>query len=193
LGDSIVRRTISFLPAAAAAPPPDPPASMPRWLSALIWAAVSLVGGAAFAYLGLRRGETISAAWLLTAAVCTYAVGYRFYSKIIAAKIFALDTTRATPAERLSDGRDYVPTNKWIVFGHHFAAISGPGPLVGPTLAAQFGFLPGALWIIVGVAIGGAVQDFVISRLRCAATASRSGRWPRRRSARSPATPPWWR
>ncbi len=140
---------------------------MPRWLSALIWAAVALTGAFAFGYLGLRRGETISAAWLLTAAVCTYAVGYRFYSKIIAAKIFALDATRATPAERLADGRDYVPTNKWIVFGHHFAAISGPGPLVGPTLAAQFGFLPGALWIIVGVALGGAVQDFVIL---CAST-----------------------
>lgn len=162
MGDSIVRRTIPISVAASAAPPPDPPASMPRWLSALIWAAVSLTGGAAFAYLGLRRGETISAAWLLTAAICTYAVGYRFYSKIIAAKIFALDTTRATPAERLSDGRDFVPTNKWIVFGHHFAAISGPGPLVGPTLAAQFGYLPGALWIIVGVALGGAVQDMVI-------------------------------
>ncbi len=135
---------------------------MSRWLSALLWAAVSLLGAAAFAYLGLRRGETISAAWLLTAAVCTYAVGYRFYSKFIAAKIFALDATRATPAERLADGRDFVPTNRWIVFGHHFAAIAGPGPLVGPTLAAQFGFLPGALWIIVGVAIGGAVQDMVI-------------------------------
>jgi carbon starvation protein len=135
---------------------------MPRWLSALIWAAISLAGAGAFAYLGLQRGETISAAWLLTAAVCTYLVGYRFYSKIIAARIFALDATRATPSERLSDGRDYVPTNKWVVFGHHFAAISGPGPLVGPTLAAQFGFLPGALWIIVGVVIGGAVQDMVI-------------------------------
>jgi carbon starvation protein len=135
---------------------------MPRWLSALLWAIIAMVGASAFGYIALRRGETISAAWLLTAAVCTYAVGYRFYSKIIAAKIFALDATRATPAERLSDGRDYVPTNKWIVFGHHFAAISGPGPLVGPTLAAQFGFLPGALWIIVGVALGGAVQDFVI-------------------------------
>ncbi|MBX3173495.1 MAG: carbon starvation protein A [Gemmatimonadaceae bacterium] len=135
---------------------------MPRWLSALIWAAVSIAGAIGFGVIGLKRGETISAAWLLTAAVCTYAVGYRFYSKIIAAKIFALDATRATPAERLGDGRDFVPTNKWIVFGHHFAAISGPGPLVGPTLAAQFGFLPGALWIIVGVALGGAVQDFVI-------------------------------
>jgi carbon starvation protein len=135
---------------------------MNRLLSALLWALVAILGAFAFGYLGLNRGETISAAWLLTAAICTYAVAYRFYSKIVAAKIFALDATRATPAERLSDGRDYVPTNKWIVFGHHFAAISGPGPLVGPTLAAQFGFLPGALWIIVGVALGGAVQDMVI-------------------------------
>jgi len=135
---------------------------MPRWLSALIWAAISLVGAGAFAFLGLKRGEPISAAWILVAAVCTYVVGYRFYSKIIAAKIFALDSHRATPAERLADGRDFVPTNRWIVFGHHFAAIAGPGPLVGPTLAAQFGYLPGALWIIIGVVIGGAVQDMVI-------------------------------
>ncbi|MBP7551002.1 MAG: carbon starvation protein A [Gemmatimonadaceae bacterium] len=135
---------------------------MSRWLSALVWAVVSLAGAAAIGYLAVTRGETISAAWLLVAAVCTYAVGYRFYSKIIAARIFALDATRATPAERLADGRDFVPTNKWIVFGHHFAAIAGPGPLVGPTLAAQFGFLPGALWIIVGVVLGGAVQDCVI-------------------------------
>ena len=135
---------------------------MPRWLSALIWAAISLTGAGSIGFIALQRGETINAAWLLVAAVCTYAVGYRFYSKIIAAKIFALDATRATPAERLADGRDYHPTNKWIVFGHHFAAIAGPGPLVGPTLAAQFGFLPGALWIIVGVVLGGAVQDCVI-------------------------------
>ena len=101
-------------------------------------------GAGAFAYIALQRGETISAAWLLVAAVSTYLVAYRFYSKIIAAKVFALDATRPTPAERLEDGRDFVPTNKWIVFGHHFASISGPGPLVGPTLAAQFGFLPGA-------------------------------------------------
>ncbi len=135
---------------------------MPRWLSALVWAAISLIGAGAFAYIGLQRGETINAAWLLVAAVCTYVVGYRFYSKIIAAKIFALDSMRSTPAERLADGRDYVPTNRWIVFGHHFAAIAGPGPLVGPTLAAQFGYLPGALWIIIGVVVGGAVQDMVI-------------------------------
>src|SRR5207253_309887 len=105
---------------------------------------------------------TISAGWLLTAAICIYVIAYRFYSKIIAAKIFALDPARATPAERLSDGRDFVPTNKWIVFGHHFAAIAGPGPLIGPTLAAQFGYLPGFLWIVVGVALGGAVQDCLI-------------------------------
>ncbi|MFL5469900.1 MAG: carbon starvation CstA family protein, partial [Gemmatimonadaceae bacterium] len=101
-------------------------------------------------------------AWLLVAALCTYAVAYRFYSRFIASKIFALDPARPTPAVRLNDGRDFTPTNRWIVFGHHFAAIAGPGPLVGPTLAAQFGFLPGAIWIIVGVALGGAVQDFVI-------------------------------
>jgi len=135
---------------------------MQRLLKVLIWAGVVALGTASFAVLALSRGETISAAWLITAAVCFYAVGYRFYSRIIAANIFALDATRRTPAERLNDGRDYVPTNRWIVFGHHFAAIAGPGPLVGPTLAAQFGFLPGALWIVIGVVLGGAVQDCVI-------------------------------
>jgi carbon starvation protein len=123
---------------------------------------VAVLAAAAFARLALSRGETINAAWLLTAAICSYAVAYRFYSKLIATKIFALDPGRATPAVRLDDGRDFVPTNRWIVFGHHFAAIAGPGPLVGPTLAAQFGFLPGVIWIVVGVALGGAVQDFVI-------------------------------
>src|SRR4051812_43133877 len=130
--------------------------------SAIVWTVIALAGAGALAWLALSRGETINAAWLLTAAVCSYLVAYRFYSKLIAAKVFALDANRATPAEVLNDGRDYVPTNRWIVFGHHFAAIAGPGPLVGPTLAAQFGFLPGALWIIIGVALGGAVQDFVI-------------------------------
>ncbi|HJU75353.1 MAG TPA: CstA-like transporter-associated (seleno)protein [Gemmatimonadaceae bacterium] len=128
----------------------------------LIWIAVGTVGTIALAVLALQRGETISAAWLVTAAVCSYLVAFRFYSRIIASKVFALDPTRRTPSERLNDGRDYVPTNRWIVFGHHFAAIAGPGPLVGPTLAAQFGYLPGALWIIIGVVLGGAVQDFVI-------------------------------
>src|ERR1019366_8709050 len=135
---------------------------MSKLLSALIWVAVALLGAAAFAWLALSRGETISAAWLLTAAVCTHLIAFRFYSKFIAAKIFALDDARPTPATRLDDGRDYVPTNRWIVFGHHFAAIAGPGPLVGPVLAAQFGYLPGTLWIIAGAVFGGAVQDFVI-------------------------------
>jgi carbon starvation protein len=131
-------------------------------LKPLGWALVALVGAVSIGYLAVVRGETVNAAWLITAAVCVYTIAYRFYSKIIAAKIFALDANRATPAERLADGRDFVPTNKWVVFGHHFAAIAGPGPLVGPTLAAQFGFLPGFLWIIIGVALGGAVQDCVI-------------------------------
>src|SRR5215208_8164337 len=135
---------------------------MSKAFSALLWVLVAAAGAGAFAWLALSRGETVNAAWLLTAAVCTYLVAYRFYSRFLAARVFALDPDRATPAERLSDGRDYVPTNRWIVFGHHFAAIAGPGPLVGPTLAAQFGYLPGVLWIVVGVVLGGAVQDFVI-------------------------------
>jgi len=135
---------------------------MRRLRTILIWSFVSAAGAVSFAWLALSRGEPVNAAWLLVAALCTYAVSYRFYSKFIASRIFALDPARPTPAMRLNDGRDYMPTNRWIVFGHHFAAIAGPGPLVGPTLAAQFGFLPGAIWIIVGVALGGAVQDFVI-------------------------------
>ncbi len=135
---------------------------MPTLLRALVWIAVAVTGAFAFAVLALRRGESVNAAWLVVAAVCTYLVAYRFYARLIAARVFALDRARPTPAVRLNDGRDYVPTNRWVVFGHHFAAIAGPGPLVGPTLAAQFGYLPGALWLIVGVAIGGAVQDFVI-------------------------------
>lgn len=135
---------------------------VPRVLKALPWFGVAALGAGALATVALSQGESISAAWLLVAAVCTYVIGYRFYSRIISHDIFALDEKRATPAERLDDGRDFVPTNKWVVFGHHFAAIAGPGPLVGPTLAAQFGFLPGALWILVGVVLGGAVQDFTI-------------------------------
>jgi carbon starvation protein len=135
---------------------------MRRIYQPVIFALIAILGAGSFARLALTRGEPVNAAWLLTAAICTYAVAYRFYSKFIAAKIFELRDDRATPAVRLNNGRDYTPTNRWIVFGHHFAAIAGPGPLVGPTLAAQFGFLPGAIWIIVGVALGGAVQDFVI-------------------------------
>src|SRR5450631_3680303 len=128
----------------------------------LLWTGIALLGALALATIALHRGEQINALWLVTAAVCTYAVGYRFYSKFIAVRVLALDAQRATPAERLENGRDFVPTNKWVVFGHHFAAIAGPGPLVGPVLAAQFGYLPGTLWILAGAVFGGCVQDFVI-------------------------------
>jgi len=135
---------------------------MPKALRAVIWLAVAGGGALAVATIALHRGEQINAMWLVVAAVCVYAVGYRFYSKFIAAKMLVLDPQRATPAERLENGRDFVPTNKWVVFGHHFAAIAGPGPLVGPVLAAQFGYLPGTLWILSGAVLGGCVQDFVI-------------------------------
>ena len=128
----------------------------------LLWAAIAVLGAAAFGVLALSRGETINAAWLLTAAVCTYVIAYRFYSKFLATRVFGLDPRRATPAERFNNGRDFVPTNRWVLFGHHFAAIAGAGPLVGPVLAAQFGFLPGTLWLVIGVVLGGAVQDFTI-------------------------------
>src|SRR5580700_1248218 len=131
-------------------------------LQILVWSAVSILGAFALGTIALHRGEQINAMWLVLAAFCTYALGYRFYSKFISAKVMALDAQRATPAERLDDGRDFVPTNKWVVFGHHFAAIAGPGPLVGPVLAAQFGYLPGTLWILAGAVFGGCVQDFVI-------------------------------
>ena len=128
----------------------------------LVWLGVAGLGAVAFAAIAWRRGEPISAMWLVVAAVCTYALGYRFYSKFVAAKVLTLDAMRATPAERLENGRDFIPTNKWVVFGHHFAAIAGPGPLVGPVLAAQFGYLPGTLWILAGAVFAGCVQDFVI-------------------------------
>jgi len=131
-------------------------------LAKLLWAGVALLGAGAYATLALRRGEPISSAYLLLAALCSYTIGYRFYSKWIAARVLVLNDRRATPCEVHDDGRDFVKTNKWIVFGHHFAAISGPGPLVGPVLAAQFGYLPSALWILIGVVLGGAVQDFVV-------------------------------
>jgi len=135
---------------------------MSRTVRILIWIGVALLGALAVATIALHRGEPINAMWLVVAAACSYALGYRFYSKFIAAKVLALDAMRATPAERLENGRDFVRTNKWVVFGHHFAAIAGPGPLVGPVLAAQFGYLPGTLWILVGAVFGGCVQDFVI-------------------------------
>src|SRR5579862_5698627 len=132
-----------------------------------LWAVVSVAAAVAMAVVAQSRAEPVNSIWLIVAAVCTYLLGYRFYGAFIAAKVMALDNRRATPAEYLRDGHDFEPTNKWIVFGQHFAAIAGPGPLVGPTLAAQFGFLPGFIWIVVGVALGGAVQYCVIL---CAST-----------------------
>src|SRR6202795_4544185 len=135
---------------------------MLKHLKWMIWLVVASTGALALATIALHRGEQINALWLVVAAVCTYSLGYRFYSSFIAVKVLVLDAQRATPAERLENGRDFVPTNKWVVFGHHFAAIAGPGPLVGPVLAAQFGYLPGTLWILAGAVFGGCVQDFVI-------------------------------
>src|SRR5271156_176087 len=128
----------------------------------LAWGAVAVLEAMAVGAIALHRDEPINALWLVVAATCCYALGYRFYSKFIAVKILALDGLRATPAERLENGRDFLVTNKWVVFGHHFAAIAGPGPLVGPVLAAQFGYLPGTLWILIGAIFAGCVQDFVI-------------------------------
>ncbi len=132
------------------------------WPQRLLWLGIAITGASAAGGIALNRGESINAIWFIVAAICTYLIGYRFYSAWIAARVLMLDETRATPAERLADGRDYVPTNRWVVFGHHFAAIAGPGPLIGPTLAAQFGYLPGTLWILVGSVLAGCVQDMVI-------------------------------
>ncbi|EKN5960677.1 carbon starvation protein A [Yersinia enterocolitica] len=128
----------------------------------VIWLTVALIGAFAFAMLALSRGEHVNAIWLVIASVACYSIAYRFYSLFIAKNVFELDDRRLTPAERRNDGLDYVPTNKWVLFGHHFAAIAGAGPLVGPILAAQMGFLPGTIWILVGVMMAGAVQDFLI-------------------------------
>ena len=135
---------------------------MKKILGYVVWGALS--AGAAF-FLGgiaIDRGEPVNSMWLVLAAACTYLVGFRFYARFVASRVMGLNNDRATPAERLRNGHDFEPTNKWILFGHHFAAIAGPGPLVGPTLAAQFGYLPGTIWIIVGAVLGGAIQDFVI-------------------------------
>ncbi len=135
---------------------------MKKLLRMGIWAAIALAGASGLAAIAFERNEPLNAIWFVVAAACTYLVAYRFYASFIATKVFVLDAMRATPAERLEDGRDFVPTNKWVLIGHHFAAIAGPGPLVGPTLAAQFGYLPGTLWLILGAALGGCVQDFTI-------------------------------
>jgi carbon starvation protein len=133
-----------------------------RHLYAVIWAAVAVGGAVCLGVIAGNHGEPVNSLWLVAAAACIYAIGFRFYAKFIAAKVMVLDDRRATPAERLRDGHDFEPTNKWILLGHHFAAIAGPGPLVGPTLAAQFGYLPGVLWILFGAVLAGAVQDFTI-------------------------------
>ena len=128
----------------------------------LLGITLAVIGAFALAGIALHRHEPINALWILTAAVCIYTLGYRFYAAWITARVFAVDATRATPAERLNNGRDFVPTHRWVTFGHHFSAIAGPGPLVGPTLAAQFGYLPGTLWILIGSVLGGCVQDMTV-------------------------------
>src|SRR6202171_5790218 len=135
---------------------------MNKIASILLWPVIAIAGAFSFAVLALGRGENVSAVWLVTAAVCVYFIAYRFYSKFIANKVLRLDDTRQTRAERHTDGMDYVPTTRWVLFGHHFAAIAGAGPLVGPVLAAQMGFLPGTLWILAGVGFARAVQELLV-------------------------------
>ena len=130
--------------------------------SKIIWLMVAILGAVSFGILAVSRGEHVNAVWLVLAAICVYSIAYRFYSLFIATKVFELNTRRLTPAHRLADGLDYVPTNKGVLFGHHFAAIAGAGPLVGPILAAQMGYLPGTIWLLVGVVLAGAVQDFLV-------------------------------
>src|SRR5437660_1531564 len=128
----------------------------------VIWFAVAALGTGAIVVLALSRGEQISALWIIVAGLCATSISYRFYSKWLATKVLVLNDERATPAVVQNDGKDFVPTNRWMVFGHHFAAIAGPGPLVGPVLAAQFGFLPGTLWILIGATLGGGVHDMIV-------------------------------
>ena len=134
----------------------------PTTLSKFIWGIVALIGAVSFGILAVSRGEHVNAVWLVLAAICVYSIAYRFYSLFIATKVFELNARRLTPAHRLADGLDYVPTNRSVLFGHHFAAIAGAGPLVGPILAAQMGYLPGTIWLLVGVVLAGAVQDFLV-------------------------------
>ena len=134
----------------------------PSAMSKLMWAIVAVIGAVSFGILAVSRGEHVNAVWLVLAAICVYSIAYRFYSLFIGTKVFELDSRRLTPAHRMPDGLDYVPTNKYVLFGHHFAAIAGAGPLVGPILAAQMGYLPGTLWLLIGVVFAGAVQDFLV-------------------------------
>src|SRR4029079_7694769 len=133
-----------------------------KFLRILLWLGISVLGAGSVAFSALHKGETINALWRVVAGLCSFAVAYRFYSKWLVTKVLVLDAQRATPAITKNDGKDFVPTNKWVVFGHHFAAIAGPGPLVGPVLAAQFGYLPGMLWILIGATLGGGVHDMIV-------------------------------
>ncbi len=135
---------------------------MPRLIRILTWSAVAVLGACAVAVAAFQRDEPVNALWLVVAGVCTFAVSYRFYSAWLMAKVLTIDPTRAPAAVTRADGKDFVPTPRWMVFGHHFAAIAGPGPLVGPVLAAQFGYLPGTLWILIGATLGGGVHDSVV-------------------------------
>lgn len=159
-------------------------------LSILIWTVIAILGAAGLATIALHRGETISAAWLLTAAIGTYLVAYRFYSRFIATKIMQLDDNRATPAEVINDGKDFVPTNKWVVYGHHFAAIAGAGPLVGPILAAQMGYLPARCGSSLAPCSAAASRTSSSSLPPCAATGRVWARSPKRRSDRLSASLP---
>src|SRR5438874_11384857 len=132
------------------------------WGKKLLWFAVAVLGVSALAVLALSRGEQVNALWIVIAGFCALAISYRFYSKWLATKVLVLNDERATPAGVQNDGNGSVPTNRWMGFGHHFAAIAGPGPLVGPVLAAQFGFLPGTLWILIGATLGGGVHDMIV-------------------------------
>src|SRR5438477_9539024 len=132
------------------------------WQTKLLWTAIALLGAVAFGIVALNRGEAVNAAWLVVAAVCIYFIAFRFYGLFVADRALGVDGARPTPAYRHNDGLDYVPTNRYVLYGHHFAAIAGAGPLVGPVLAAQMGYLPGTLWILVGVVLAGAVQDFIV-------------------------------
>ena len=135
---------------------------MSRLFRILLWSAVSLLGVVAVLVMAFQRGEPVNALWLVVAGVCSFSVAYRFYSAWLTAKVLCVDPRRAPAAVTCADGKDFVPTPRWVVFGHHFAAIAGPGPLVGPVLAAQFGYLPGTLWILIGATLGGGVHDAVI-------------------------------
>lgn len=135
---------------------------MNKVIKPLSWVIFALLGAFSLGYIALNRGEQINALWIVVAAVCIYLIAYRYYGRYIANQVLAIDPTRMTPALRYNDGLDYVPTNKKILFGHHFAAIAGAGPLVGPLLAAQMGYLPGMLWILTGVVFAGAVQDLIV-------------------------------